>query len=102
LEFLRGKLIKEGIKALPWLIIKKLIFKILPWGNPKGISINKYRLATIDFIFMVKKALYEKYRRTFTTFYINSDVDTSNIVSSREHPFISYLRMSSNYNGREF
>jgi hypothetical protein len=69
--------------------------------GPKDITIV-IEFATINFIFKVKKTLYNRFKRTFTTFYLNNEVDTSKIVSNKRNPFVSYLRMNPNYDNKNF
>jgi hypothetical protein len=69
--------------------------------GPKDITI-RIDSSNIDFIFEAKRTLYEKFKRTFTTFYLKKDIDESFVKSTKNHPFVSYLRMSPDYDSDAF
>jgi hypothetical protein len=67
--------------------------------GPKDIII-RIDSSNIDFIFKVKKILYKEFSRTFTTFYLKNFEDK--VISTKTHPFISNLRMHSEYDYDKF
>jgi len=86
---------KHGYKKIEY-------FKSL---GPKDITI-RINSASMDLIFEIKKNLAKKFKRTFTTFYLNNinpeNKGYEDISSKNDYIFISNLRMHQNYKDEEF